>query len=775
MSFPWHSRLAAAVVVLAVSPIFAQLPQTRLGVVFPPGGQAGTAFEVRVSGEQDLDYEAAPRLLFGHPGVTAEAVVDPATGAWQNNAFRVTVAPDVPPGRYDVMLAGYYGASNPRSFRVDATASQAEAADVPPATPVPLAADAPFYGRIESAADVDAFTFAGEAGRTVLLRCEAALLDSPLHPVLELVGPDGRRLGSTGGPFRGEAALPVVLPTSGEYRVRLADASFRGGPDFLYRLEIATRPVVAAVWPPCGEPGTTMEYVLLGYNLPGGEPVAPGGPLVRRKATITLPREYDASPTAGVVPSHQAGVDGFDYVFREGDLAADPVPIFAVPRPPEQEWEYAGPTGPPAVIPMETVGRFETPGDADRYVLELKAGQVVYLEVFAKRYGSPADPVLTVDQVIGPDGQPKERRLATDDDRTESVAPNVFDTATDDPLLRFEAPEDGRYRVTVRDRYSSSRGDETLFYRLSIRPPQPDFRLVVVPALRDKPDGPASPGAVSLRKGENAAVIVYALRRDGFDRPIRVRADGLPPGVSTAGVTIGAGQASAPLVLAVSDDAAAWQGPVTVVGESEIDPAAGTVTRTACVGTLIRGGANQPAEARLAGPLVVSVLDEGMPFRLAGEGGAVRVGQGSQVLVPLRLTRKDGYAEPIALAAEGLPGDAKVAPEAKPFDGMVSEQFARLVVDPQAPPRSYAVLFKGTAKIDVAKFPHRLRRAKAAQEAAAAAFARSEEALKQATATRDEAATAVQAAEAALQAAAEDAKPQATATVEAAKATLAER
>ena len=39
----------------------------------------------------------------------------------------------------------------------------------------------------------------------------------------------------------------------------------------------------------------------------------------------------------------------------------------------------------------------------------------------------------------------------------------------DDTAVKFVAPTDGNYRVTLRDRYGSTRGDASLQYRLIIR------------------------------------------------------------------------------------------------------------------------------------------------------------------------------------------------------------------------------------------------------------------------------------------------------------------
>jgi hypothetical protein len=60
-------------------------------------------------------------------------------------------------------------------------------------------------------------------------------------------------------------------------------------------------------------------------------------------------------------------------------------------------------------------------------------------------------------------------------------------------------------------------GGETFPYRLTIRPPRPDFRLSVNPRNPNVPIGGTIP------------VTVTATRLDGFEGPIDVTMDDLPP------------------------------------------------------------------------------------------------------------------------------------------------------------------------------------------------------------------------------------------------------
>jgi hypothetical protein len=125
-----------------------------------------------------------------------------------------------------------------------------------------------------------------------------------------------------------------------------------------------------------------------------------------------------------------------------------------------------------------------------------------------------------------------------------------------DSRLRFTAPADGSYLVRLRD----VRGlhGEDYAYRLTIRPPAPDFRLSVSPRNPNVPLG----GRIPL--------LVTALRLDDFDGPIGVAIDDLPPGLSATHGTIQPGQVSTTLLLsAVRDARLARAVPLTVSGKAQ--------------------------------------------------------------------------------------------------------------------------------------------------------------------------------------------------------------
>ena len=103
--------------------------------------------------------------------------------------------------------------------------------------------------------------------------------------------------------------------------------------------------------------------------------------------------------------------------------------------------------------------------------------------------------------------------------------------------------EDGQIRLwnELQRRGGGTQADARRGYRLSIRKPQPGFRLAALalpapPQEKDKRE--AKIWTPFLRRGESIPIKVVALRQDGFDADIELRVEDLPAGV-TAIVNLG--------------------------------------------------------------------------------------------------------------------------------------------------------------------------------------------------------------------------------------------
>src|SRR3569832_279733 len=92
---------------LALIPVYGQLPVARLSTVFPPGAQLGVTMEVKIAGS---DLDDAREMRFSNPDIAATFKSD--------GQFAVAAKTNVPVGIYDVCVIGRFGASNPRAFVV---------------------------------------------------------------------------------------------------------------------------------------------------------------------------------------------------------------------------------------------------------------------------------------------------------------------------------------------------------------------------------------------------------------------------------------------------------------------------------------------------------------------------------------------------------------------------------------------------------------------------------------------------------------------------------
>lgn len=102
-------------------------------------------------------------------------------------------------------------------------------------------------GRIERPGDRDEFRFEGRAGSEIVAEIRARRLGSPLDSALRLLDPEGREIAANDDAedrgaglvtHHADSYLALKLPSDGRYRVLVADAQGKGGPDFAYRLRL---------------------------------------------------------------------------------------------------------------------------------------------------------------------------------------------------------------------------------------------------------------------------------------------------------------------------------------------------------------------------------------------------------------------------------------------------------------------------------------------------------------------------------------------------------
>lgn len=646
-----RSFVSALVALLIATPAIAQLPAARLNGLFPPGGKLGSTVELTATG---TDLDGADKLLFSHAGITAKPAGVKGDGTTERS-YSVSVGKDVPPGIYEVRAVGRFGATNPRSFVVS-TANEVvrTSAPKPDSKDAVLAPGSIVNGRATASA-MDTYAIEAKKGQRILVTTAAREIDSKLMPVLAVSDAQGRELERS---RRGEL-IDFTAPEDGTYSLVIHDMLFRGGSEYVYRIGLNTGPHIDFVLPPVGEPGKKQGFTLYGRNLPGGTDAgdirsADGKPLQKLSVQIDVPGGEAATQLAArlPLPPAAAAIDGFEYRFRDGDASSNPVMITFASSTVVAEADAANdePAAAQKVsVPCDIAGQFYPRRDRDWYAFEAKKGDVLWFEVTSDRLGIPTGPFLLIQRVTTKDGKESYTDVAESSDTEVNIGGNAFRTTTRDAAVKFEAKEDGSYRVMVRDLFGLSRDDPSMVYRLSIRKPQPDFRVAIIPmsfdARQSRED--ASLSAPMLRKGGATPLKAIVFRRDGFDGDVVIECEGLAKGLSCNAVTVPGKEALGAIVLAADEKAEPWAGPVKFTAKAKVGGE--DVKRDVRFGSVVWGAPAQnnnnamadPLIARLTDGMMIGLGEEEEPLSLiAGDGGVIEVPEDGKVTIPVKVTRR---------------------------------------------------------------------------------------------------------------------------------------
>jgi len=650
----------------------AQLPAAQLHALFPAGGRVGQIVEVQLTAGADTD--GASRLVFSHPHITAvqTARVPTAfeTGAQPvPNQFTVAIHPDVPPGIYEARCAGRFGVSNPRPFVVGSQPEQKETADNHSADKACVVQPDSIVNGTADANASDFFKLSMKKDQKIVLDCWSERIGTRMDATLAVYDAAGKELAADRDTNRHDPLLVFTAPADGDYIIKLFDFLYRGGAEYAYRLSVSTGPYLDSIFPPVALAGTKATYTLYGSNLPGGTPapgmIARGRPLEQLTVEIEAPGGDAATQLAvgALVRSGDSTLDGFEYRLATPTGASNPLLIGYASAPVVVEQEpNDDPLKPQSIVaPCTLVGRFTPRGDYDYVTFDAKKGDAYWIEAISQRLGLATDPYLLIERVTKNEkGEPGAVDVQELDDATANAGGLSFKTSTDDPAYHFVAPEDGTYRILIRDLYAGSRGDPRLSYALEIRKAAPDFRLVAVPVYHSNNKTLSAPHNPILRRGGAEMIDLVALRRDGFSGEIELAVEGLPAGVTASKAIIPADQNQTTIVLRATEDAPAWAGSLTVTGKSQIagQPVARTA-RSASVQFLSTDG--QPAISCLTQDLWLSVLDvETLPFIVElGEEQAWEMSRPGKLEIPIKIIRRGDFKGPVTLAPHGLPPKVK--------------------------------------------------------------------------------------------------------------------
>ena len=705
-------QLPLAVLLVLASASLAHAQATpKVSHVMPMGGQAGTTFEFRVTGQ---DMPDAVGLHFNFPGVKVEVGTSEATTVDKmgkgkqpqpqnltTHRFKVTLPSDAPLGIQDVRIVTKAGISNPRAFVVSDHKEFVEAEpnnDVPQAQKIELNSTA--NGVVGAPTDVDYYVFAGKKGQRVVCSCLATSIDSRLPAAIQLYGADGTYLGFNRSYASGDALLDATLPTDGDYYVRVFSFSYTtGGIDHFYRLTVTTAPWIDAIYPPVVEPGKDTQVTIYGRNLPGGklDPTAIVNERVLEKVVVTVkapsdPRAQQRLATSNFLAPPASMLDGFDHRIKGEAGQSNPYLMTYAPGPvvldngDNDEQDKAQKITAPCVI----AGRIEKKADRDWYAFSVKKGETYSIDVIADRLGSPVEIVYQLRSDLG--------TLITEQRESLEIMSPQFFSRTEDPLrYRLVAPADGTFFLAVTSRDAFTLFGPRHLYTIRITADEPDFRLVAMPMSQ------LGPEANTVSQAGGTAFNVYVWRFGNFNDEITLAGDNLPAGVGVRPQIISGGQKQAVVVVHAEADAKPWDGAIKLIGTATANGKKLTRdVRAATISWPVQQ-ANTPTITRLDRELVVAVRAKAA-YTLVVSADKIKVSQGEKISIPVKLVPGADFKGTVQVAAIG--GPPGLTPQSL---SLTPGQGGTVTLDTkggtQIPPGNYTVFLRGQTQVINPKAP----------------------------------------------------------------------
>ena len=619
--------------------IFTSTPTPALAApyieyLYPAGARQGTTVEVTMGGRA---LDGARDIWVSGGGVTGQVLeVNEPTEAQKRAAdqldatasqtarIRLTIAPDALDGVRDLRIMAKDGLSNRFRFEIDKLPEINEEEPNNSLEDAQQLPDLPLIlnGQIKNA-DRDFFRFHAKAGQHLLIEAKARAIKPFLADAVPpwfqarfaIYDSTGQKLAFNTGPghqtsehgnfrYDPDPVLFFKVPADGDYTLEIWDLLSRGREDFVYRLKIGALPYVTDIYP-LGGPAAqgTYNIQVRGINLPG----------TTANTKITIPKKL-----TGIVEVY-ANLPAGKTNPRSFELGTHP-------EVQEQEPNDRPNQAQPVETPVIINGRINKPGDQDTYTFEANAGQKLVFDVMARRLGSPLDARIRLGPVASFNNNPPIVD-DTKDDRFGMLTHHA------DPTLTHTFRRAGNYTITIDD--VQGHGGPEYAYRLHITPSQPDFDLRVMP------------DNLSVPLGGNVVVQFRAYRLDGYDGPIRVIAEGLPPGFTFGNAEIPKGKNTAVLTLAAPLNAKTGAYTPRFFAEAEID------------GKTVRHEARSAEELMQAfstAHMHVIPVDRGYlivnpraPFRVElmldrpADAGPLELPLGKEVEIPVRIIREPNY------------------------------------------------------------------------------------------------------------------------------------
>ena len=570
----------------------------RLTGVRPLGGQRGTELEVHFTGERLGD---ALEILFYQPGISASKIekVDA-----NHVKAMIKIEADSALGLVDLRVRTATGVSELRTFSVGALK---ETTEVEPndefAKPQKVAFGSVVNG-VARSEDVDYYAFEAKKGERITAEVEGARLGIALFdPYVAIMDSKRFELASSDDAalIWQDATASVLAPEDGTYIVQVRESAYAGTDACLYRVHIGNFPRPTATIPAGGKFGETLDVRLVGDVL--GE----------KTMRVTLPSEQKRE--FGIVATDDKGTAPQPNVFRLSPFGN------VIESEPNDDQNAAN----RFEGSMALNGVIGKPEDVDHFVFPAKKGQNFNIRVYARQLRSPLDSVITI-------AKKGAGASAGNDDARNSP----------DSMLKFAAPEDAEYVISITDHLR--KGGPDYFYRIEVTSALPLITLSVNEESLQRGIGPTS---VAVPKGNRQAILINA-RRQEAGGAIKVLLSNLPAGTTATCDEMAANQPTLPVLIEAKADAPLSGTLVKVQGKPS-DPKLDVPDEFRQASELVLGQNNVQYWGRAVDRLAVAVTEES-PFSIEVVEPKVPLVRGGSMMLRVVAKRKPGFTAPIAIS-----------------------------------------------------------------------------------------------------------------------------
>ena len=591
--------LLLALALLLSTDLAVRASSPTLGNILPRGVQRGKEEVLIFQGARLSD---AKEVLFYYPGVTVKNLK-----VLKDDSVQVTVqvAADCRLGEHAVRLRTGTGVTELRTFFVGALPVVAEKEPNNEfTTPQKIPLNVTVTGVVDSE-DVDYFAVEAKKGQRITAEIEGMRLANTLFdPCISILNNKRFELAvSDDTPLLGQdGVVSILAPEDGTYIIQVRESSYGGNGACFYRLHVGTFPRPLAVLPAGGKLGEKIEVRYLGDQ--AGE----------KRETVQLP----AAPVErfGLFAKDDQGIAPSGLSFRLSEFGN------VMEVEPNDEFAKATPV---SSLPIALNGVIEKPGDVDHFRFKMKKGEVYDFHCYARRLGSPLDPVMLLMNSKG-------GGLVANDD-----------SAGPDSYFRYQAPADDDYVLRIDDHLK--KGGPTYVYRVEIVPVKPTMTLSVPKVALYSQDRQM----VAVPRGNRFAVLVNVARAD-FGGELTMGADKLPKGMTASAENMMPYLDTIPMVFEATPDAPVAGNLVNLFAK-HVDPKQLIPSKFSQMLELVYGPPGQSVYwTETVNQLACAVTDEA-PFKIHIVEPKVPLVHNGSINLKIVAERKKGYNDAITIIA----------------------------------------------------------------------------------------------------------------------------